>query len=342
MDYEAPIHVSWQCTGACNLRCIHCYADAGKPLEDELDTKEAKELIESVSNLGAKSMVFSGGEPLARQDIFELMNHTKDVGLTPIIATNGTLIDRRAARSLKDVKAAVAINMPALDGRVNDVFTKTTNSQRAKMEGLANCLKEGVPLSLGVAVTNLNIDELFKIVDFSYRIRINCDILATIPVGRASLGILPSPMMYEEKLRQILRNYSAVPMNVIDQGSGTRVSVYEPIYSKIMVEEGLKSPPRLCTIGKIMHVMENGTVRTCVHLPISSGNVRRKSLEEIWKSIHRSRLFSRLGDPDSLRGICGKCDHKHICGGCRARAYAVTGDLYSQDPICSKTLKEPR
>jgi len=336
MEVDVPLHVGWQCTARCNLRCTHCYADAGERSPDELSTEEAKNLIDSVSDLGARSLVFTGGEPFLREDITDLIGHARDSGLVPIIATNGTLIDEEMASFLKEVGAAVAINMPAVDPALNEMFTGVGNSFEMRNKGLMHCLERCVPVSVGVAVTALNIGEVARVIDFCLQKGISCDVLATIPVGRASSELLPSPVEYERLLRSLLRDYSAVPMNAIGDSSGTSVSVYEPFYARIVEEERGEMMPRLCSTGKTMHVMEDGSVRTCVYLPHTFGNVRRKGIETIWKGIRNSPYIKRLTDPGSLKGACGTCPHRESCGGCRARALALTGDPLMEDPMCTR------
>ncbi|MEM2979449.1 MAG: radical SAM protein, partial [Methanomassiliicoccales archaeon] len=112
---KLPIHIGWQCTNACNLKCIHCYASAGNISPYELDTQEAKNLIGSISELGSTSIVFTGGEPMMRKDLFDLVGYASDRGLHVIIATNGTMIDERSAELFKELEVAIAINYPAVD-----------------------------------------------------------------------------------------------------------------------------------------------------------------------------------------------------------------------------------
>lgn len=282
-------------------------------------------------------MVFTGGEPFLREDITDLICHTRDSGLLPIIATNGTLIDDEMASFLKGAGAVVAINMPAVDPILNEKFTGAGFSFGMRNRGLVRCIERSIPVSVGVAVTALNMGEVVRVIDFSRKMGINCDVLATVPVGRASSKLLPPPEEYEKILRTILRDYSAVPMNAIEGCSGTNVSIYEPFYARIVEEERGETVPRLCSIGMTMHVLEDGSVRTCVYLPHTFGNVRKKSLEAIWEEIRSSHYIRRLIDPGSLKGACGTCPHRESCGGCRARALALTGDPLMEDPMCTRS-----
>jgi radical SAM protein with 4Fe4S-binding SPASM domain len=307
---------------------------------NELDTKEALKLIESVADLGAKSIVFTGGEPLMRKDLFELVGFARDHHLFAIIATNGILIDRDIAKFFKKSRVAVAINLPTLDERSSEIFTGVFNSHNARMKGLMYCLEEGVPTSVGIAVTNLNLNEIVRVIDFSREKRINCDVLATIPVGRASSSLLPPVSEYEELLVDILDRYSAIPMNAIDRASETHVSVYEPVYARVIQERRNEEFSRLCSLGNAMHVMEDGSVRSCVYMPMSFGNIRRKELATIWKEIRGSKKLAELQDPHRLKGACGECEDREICGGCRARAYAIKGDPFDEDPVCTRCFTE--
>jgi len=200
------LHVAWNCTRACNLKCVHCYLDAGSPAEEELSTGEALRLISSVAELGAKSLVFTGGEPLLRKDLLKLIQHTHDLGIHPVLATNGTLLTNATLKILKRVGAGVAFNLPALDGTIYSTFTGVDSKNKdTVLETIQECLRDGLQCTLGVAVTNLNLGEVIKIVELARRLGAYCDVSMTIPVGRASFALLPNPFEYEALLRRLAR-----------------------------------------------------------------------------------------------------------------------------------------
>lgn len=331
------LHVAWNCTRACNFKCVHCYLDAGSPAKEELSTGEALRLIGSVAELGARSLVFTGGEPLLRKDLLELIQHTRDLGIQPVLATNGTLLTNATLKILKRVRAGVAFNLPALDGTIYSVFTGVDNKKKEKVLGIIQkCLGEGLQCTLGVAVTNLNLGEVIKIVELARRLGAYCDVSMTVPVGRASFALLPNPFEYEALLRRLARDWAAIPMSEIDPSLHTHVSVYEPIYVRISIEEGISIPKRpLCSIGETLHVMEDGSVRPCAFADVNLGHVKRSSLCEIWGNTVSSQWLRKLRNPQELGGACGTCSYSHVCIGCRVRAKVATESWFNSDPMCT-------
>ena len=338
-NHSSPVHLAWQCTNACNLKCIHCYANAGTKSKEELQTEEAIKLISSAYQLGIKSIIFSGGEPFLRSDILKLLEHTHGLGLFPIIATNGTLIDRQTAKIIKALGVSVAVNMPAATSKTYRMFTHS-DFHDAALTGITYCVEEKVPLSLGIAVSKINLGEVEEVIDFAISMNVFCDVLATIPAGRASLSLLPDPREYAELLNMLYSKYSAVPMNMTSGNSQTLVTVYEPIYTSIIMQKKrCDNIPKLCALGKLMHVMEDGSVRTCVFLPLSLGNIREETLADIWNRLINSWFLKELLDPGQLKGPCGICGYKYACGGCRTRCYNITGDWFASDPMCTQGIR---
>ncbi len=333
------LHVAWNCTKACNLECVHCYLDAGSPANDELSTDEALRLIGSVAEVGAKSLIFTGGEPLLRKDLLELIQYTHYLGIHPVLATNGTLLTNAALKILKKVGAGVAFNFPALDGRIYSAFTGTDNkTKETVLEIIQECLQEGLQCTLGVAVTSLNLGEVIKIVELAHRLGAYCDVSMTVPIGRASFDILPNPPEYEALLRRLAREWAAIPMSEIDSSSHTHVSVYEPIYVRISIEEGICIPKRpLCSIGETLHVMEDSSVRPYAFADVNLGNVKKNSLSEIWENTISSQWLKKLRNPQELSGACSTCPYSHVCIGCRVRAKVAIGSWFHSDPMCTLT-----
>jgi radical SAM protein with 4Fe4S-binding SPASM domain len=311
--------------------------DAGSPAEEELSTGEASRLISSVAELGAKSLVFTGGEPLLRKDLLKLIQHTHHLGIHPVLATNGTLLTNAALKILKRVGAGIAFNLPALDETIYSTFTGVNSKNKdTVLETIQECLGDGLQCTLGVAVTNLNLGEVIKIVELAHRLGAYCDVSMTIPVGRASFALLPNPFEYEALLRRLAREWAAIPMSEIDSSPHTHVSVYEPIYVRTSIEEGISIPKRcLCSIGETLHVMEDGSVHPCAFADVSLGNVRESSLSAIWENTVNSQWLRKLRNPQELGGACGTCPYRHVCIGCRVRAKVATGSWFSSDPMCT-------
>ncbi|MEM3709084.1 MAG: radical SAM protein [Nitrososphaerales archaeon] len=332
MSYNELVHIAWQCTYDCNLECIHCYA-ANDP-HKLLSTKQAKNLIKQASELGTKSFVFTGGEPLLRCDLLELVAFTRDSGMTPIIVTNATLINFEHIKLFNSCKASLAINLPALREEVHMNFTKVPSSLSKKLRALDFCLDQGLSISIGLAITSINIDEAEQILEFARSKGVPCDVLATIPMGRARLSTLPKPYKYKLLMNKLLDKWYALPMNAIDFGEFSKVSVYEPSYTALMSSKGFKVVSKLCSLSQTMHIMEDGSVRSCLYIPYSLGNVTKNSLTDIWLRSKKDKFLQKLCDSDRVKGKCGKCSFKKICGGCRARAYWIFKDYFAEDKVC--------
>jgi len=325
----SPHHIAWQTTYKCNLSCIHCYA-AGVS-KNLLSTTEAKRIILEALEIGVKAFVFTGGEPLLRDDIMDLIIYVSDLGLKPILATNGTLLDENRIRILKEFKASVAINLPAINEEIHEKFTGVKSSLRLKLNTINKCREYGLECSIGIAITKLNMVDIDSIIQHVENMEI--DILATIPCGRASPDIIPSGFEYYSLLKHLHDKWKAYPMNMYGKA---RIYVYEPIYNALLaISSYMESLSRLCSIGETLHVMEDGSIKTCIYLPYVLGNVRKTSLANIWRKLVYDKLIGRLRDPKELKGYCNVCKLRNVCGGCRARAYHMVGDLFASDPICS-------
>ena len=336
---KTPVHVAWQTTSSCNLNCIHCYANAGPTTRTAnlLSTREAMKVLRDIADLGAESIVFTGGEPLMRSDILYLVGYASDLNLKPILVTNGTLLDTDTIKQLRSVNATVTINLPTVNEEIHEKFTGVKSSLGRKLRSIESCLKYGLKCSIGVALTNMNISYVEEVLEYAKERGLYCDLLCVVPMGRATVNMIPKGKYYISFLLNILKTWKAIPMNAITSDVNTFVSVYEPIYPALMKMEGLEVSNRLCSIGDTIHVMENGYVRTCVFLPVVVGNVRKRRLTEIWEKLVKNDFIMKLKNPRNLKGKCRDCIFNEICGGCRARTYLITGDYFESDPVCYLT-----
>jgi MoaA/NifB/PqqE/SkfB family radical SAM enzyme len=178
--------VSWMTTNRCNLKCVHCYQDAGQAHPRELKTDEAKTMIEQIAKAGFKIMIFSGGEPLMRPDIFELVAHAAGQGLRPVFGTNGMRITPRVAAQLKESgAAAMGISLDSLDPKKHDWFRGVPRAYELTMKGIENCKAVGLPFQLHTTVVDWNQDEVCDITDFAEQIGAQAHyVFFLIPVGR--------------------------------------------------------------------------------------------------------------------------------------------------------------
>lgn len=328
--------ISWNCTQACNINCIHCYRDAGQKYTDELSTAEGKKLLEEIARAGFKIMVFSGGEPLLRTDIFELIEYAASLGLRPVCGTNGTLITEKMAQRLKDAGLMRAgISIDSLKASQHDFFRGSEGAFNKTMAGIEACKKVGLPFQIHTTATTYNQHEIIDIIDASIQWgAAGADIFFLVPTGRGK-EIEKTTLHteeYEALLKAIIAKKSEVAIDV--------KATCAPQYMRIAQEMGV--PMRYtkgCLAGTAYCIITpKGEVMACPYLPISCRNVREMDFDKIWAD---NTLFNELRQA-KLKGNCGICDYKNTCGGCRARAYYYyDGDYLAEEPWCSLTA-EPK
>lgn len=326
--------VSWMTTNRCNLKCVHCYQDADKEDERELSTDEAKKMIGEIARAGFKIMIFSGGEPLMRNDIFELVSHAASRGLRPVFGTNGTLITREIASKLKECGAcAMGISVDSLDPAKHDRFRGLPDAYALTMQGIEACKSAGLPFQLHTTVVDWNRDEICQITDFAQEIGALAHyIFFLIPVGRG-LFIEDTALQVqenEELLREIMAKSSEVDIDVKPTCAPQFTRVAEQMGIETRFTRGCLAGLTYCVIGS------EGIVRPCAYMTEEAGDVRERPFDEIWSN---SEVFAKLRS-EAYSGACGTCDYREGCGGCRARAaYYHDGDILAQDDYCAHSLQ---
>ncbi|KAF5087467.1 putative mycofactocin radical SAM maturase MftC [anaerobic digester metagenome] len=334
-----PTLISWNVTYRCNLRCAHCYMDAGNGGGAlELSTGEAKMLIDQVKQAGSPVLILSGGEPLLRDDIFEIAEYGTQKGLRMAIGTNGTLIDDRAAVRLAGAGIRkAAISLDSADPGVHDRFRGVTGAWERAVAGIEACRDAGIPVQVHTTVTLQNHRDLEGIAEFGESLGVrDFQFFFLVPTGRGKEVVDISPEMYESLIRRILRLRA-------DRGLSIRPTC-APQYVRIAAGMGLPvaEGERGCIAGiRYCRIDPTGEVTPCPYLPLGLGNIRRTPFAEIWNG---SEVFAALRSGEGLKGKCGACEYRSACGGCRARAYGIakggsgTGDCLAEDPWC---LYEP-
>jgi len=329
--------VSWNVTNACNLSCPHCYRDAGEKREEELNTQEAKMLLQQISQAGFKIMIFSGGEPLMREDIFELVEYAQKLGLRPVFGTNGTLISSEIANKLKSSgAAAMGISLDSISPEKHDKFRGVPGSFQKTLDGIKNCREAGLRFQIHTTVMDWNYDEIEDMTDMAVEIGASAHhIFFLVPTGRAvSLTKhIMQPEKYEELLERILEKQKQVPIEL--------KPTCAPQFMRIAKQKGIKTRFSRGCIAGIAYCLINpvGDVQPCAYLDIKLGNVRKTSFTEIWKN---NPVLKELRTMD-YSGACGVCKYKAICGGCRARAaYYHDGDYMAEETWCVYSSKNLR
>ncbi len=322
--------ISWNTTRRCNMHCVHCYRSAGaEPDPDELTTDEGKTLISGIAEAGFRILVLSGGEPLMREDVYDLIRHGRSVGLRVVLGTNGVLITPEVAANLKEAGAArVGVSLDHLDPAIHDRWRAMEGAWEASIQGMKHCREAGLPFQIHTTVSERNADVITKMTDFAVELgAVGHHIFFLVPTGRGK--DIESESLnareYEKLLADILKKQREVEIEL--------KPTCAPHFMRIARKKGI--PMRFtkgCLAGtSYCVIIPNGEVQPCPYLPIKVGNVRETPFPEIWAS---SEVFKTLRE-GKLGGRCGACDCADICGGCRARAYYYSGgDYMAEEPWC--------
>jgi len=349
----APFQVVWDVTYGCNLRCKHCYASAGRPLEDELSTDEALGLIDRLAEMGVPILAFSGGEPLTRPDILQLVKRARERGMYVAMATNGTLISPTKAKEMRDAGVEyLQISIDGADASSHDALRGIPGCFDRALDGIKNAVAEQFFVNISTTVTKRNYREVEDIIDLCDELGANWFMAYNfIPAGRGKDMIASdlTPQMREDLLKllhekgktsrcQVLSTapqFARVALQKCSEGS---VMVPTHFYNQVVEGRlfGLTEFIGGCGAARFyMAIRADGRIDPCVFFQKTVGNVRTDDLNEIWLN---DPLFLRLRDKDVLKGNCGRCEYRYQCGGCRARANGYFDDPLASDPGCIRNV----
>lgn len=342
--------VFWETTAGCNLACVHCrrLEVSTELTKNDLTTAEGCQLIEQIAQVGRPVLVFSGGEPLMRPDLFELANHAKYHDLLIALATNGTMIDQPLAKRIADTGFdRVSISLDGADAQTHDRFRGLKGSYDQARRALELLNEAGVPTQVNCTIAQHNknqIDQLIELGEGLGAVAVHYFLL--VPVG-CGQEIAEDQMLSSEEVEERLGRLYELEQKTELQIKATCA----PHYYRILKQRGgrpkerhptptghpahgsLHSTTRGCLAGTaVCFVSHQGEVFPCGYLPIEAGNVRLQSFAEIWKD---NNIFNALRKPQELIGKCGRCEYKMVCGGCRARAFYEFGDYLAEEPYCA-------
>lgn len=322
--------IFWETTRACNLGCPHCRASAtGMRSKDELTTAEAKNFIRDAASFSKPILVFSGGEPLVREDIFELINYAKSSGLKPALATNATMIDKEVAVRLKENGLSLAaVSIYGATCESHDAFCGKERAFTETLEGIGNLKQENIPFQVNTTITRKNVNEIEELARFSLKIgAVSFHVFFLVPTGRGKLlgedEILP--FEYEETFNRLFDLQMSFPLPI-------KVTCAPHYYRILHTRSKETNVSKGCLAGQsVCFISYKGEVFGCGYLPVPAGDLRKDDFKKIW---FESEVFKALRDESNLEGKCGVCEFKTVCGGCRARAFAATGDYLKEEPDC--------
>lgn len=338
----------WETTIKCNLTCAHCRrVETNEAVESDMSTEDGRRLIEQLAELGRGQgfmpiLVFSGGEPLCREDLFELIEYAVSLGVKPALATNGTLIDSDVARRVK--ASGVERVSVSLDGATSEVHNKLRQLEGSfedALAGIGKLREEGVEFQINVTLTKHNADQLYDIFELAKNIgAVAVHVFMLVPVGCGE-EFAQEDMLSSEEYEEMLGKIADIEKKDELQIKVTCGPHYERVRREMGVSKkghgggghpGNMATTKGCLAGLgVLFVGHQGDVFPCGYLPVNCGNVLKENLADIW---YENADLARMRKVSELEGKCGACGYKHVCGGCRARAYSASGNYMAQEPFC--------
>jgi radical SAM protein len=351
-DFDmAPFTIAWEITRACAYACVHCRADAQHKRDSrELSTDEARKLIERLAAFGNHPiLIFTGGDPMMRPDLFELIAYATEHGLRCSLTPTATALPTK--ERLGKVREAgirrIALSLDAPRPDVHDNFRQVPGSWRRTMDILHRAQEVGLSVQVNTTVSKHNVDILQEMIPFIQEVNaVQWSVFFLVPTGRAQLENMISPEQHEQVFNWLYDLSQSAPFDI--------KSTAAPMYRRVAIQrkraesngkavtfqgagfqyaDGLNRPTKGVNDGNgFLFISHIGEIQPSGFLPITAGDVRKDDIVDVYR---HSELFTDLRNPDKIKGRCGICEYRDVCGGQRGRAYGVTGDYLETDPACS-------
>jgi radical SAM protein len=347
---KAPFTIAWEVTRACAYACVHCRADAmHTPDPNELNTEEALRLIDRLAEFGSPILIFTGGDPMMRKDLHELIAYAAQKGLRCSLTPTATALPTTAR--LEKVRDAgirrIALSLDAPRPEIHDEFRQVKGSWQRTMDILRRAQSIGVSVQVNTTVAKHNVDILNEMVPFLQEVgAVQWSLFFLVPTGRAQAENMISPEQHERVFNWLYDLSKNAPFDIkataapmyrrvaierkrAEQDSGTPVTFQG---AGFQYADGLNRPTRGVNDGNgFLFISHVGDIQPSGFLPITAGNVRTDDVVDVYR---HSQIFADLRTPDKIKGRCGICEYRDVCGGQRGRAYGVTGDYLESDPAC--------
>ena len=347
---QAPFTIAWEVTRACAYACVHCRADAmHTPDPNELKTDESLRLIDRLADFGSPILVFTGGDPMMRKDLYELIAYATQKGLRCSLTQTATALPTTAR--LEKVRAAgirrIALSLDAPRPEIHDDFRQVKGSWQRTMDILHRAQAIGLSVQVNTTVAKHNVDILDEMIPFLQEVgAVQWSLFFLVPTGRAQASNMISAQEHERVFNWLYDLSKTAPFDI--------KSTAAPMYRRVAIErrraeldcdqpvtfqgagfqyaDGLNRPTRGVNDGNgFLFISHVGDIQPSGFLPLTAGNVRTDDVVEVYR---HSRLFTDLRNPDKIKGRCGICVYRDLCGGQRGRAYGMTGDYLESDPAC--------
>ncbi|QGH35850.1 TIGR04053 family radical SAM/SPASM domain-containing protein [Gracilibacillus salitolerans] len=355
-DYHKdPFIVIWEVTRACALKCLHCRADAQYHRDPrELNFDEAKHLIDQIQSMNNPLLVFTGGDPLEREDLLDIVQYAVEKGvrvsMTPSATPNVTKEVMKKAKDVGLSRWAFSIDGP--NKEIHDFFRGTAGSFDRTIEAINYLHELGMPLQINTVISKYNIDYLEEMKELMEKLNVVLwSVFFLVPVGRGQDKDMISPADHEKVFRWLYQVSKTVSFDIKttaaqhyrrvvlqQKAREQKIGKDDIAFQNVLSEgatgtvDGLGRAPKGVNDGNgFIFISHIGDVYPSGLLPVKVGNVRLQPLSEIYRE---SPILKQLRDPDQYKGKCGVCEFRHVCGGSRSRAYAATGDYLESEPYC--------
>lgn len=351
MDFnQTPFIVIWETTQACDLACLHCRACA-QPLPSplELSTEEGRELIDQVAEMAAPLFVLTGGDPLKRPDIYSLVEYGTHRGVRMSMTPSATPLLTHAAitRLHRCGLARLAVSLDGSTAGIHDAFRGVRGSYELTLKAIRWAGELGLPVQINTTITRRNLQDFESMVALLKTFNmVLWSVFFLVPTGRGQTQDLVTAEEFEEVFARLADLSTNVPFDIktteaqhyrrylAQKRTAKRRSNSAPVPMAAgkPLGDGIGRAPRGLNDGKgFVFISHHGEVFPSGFLPLAAGNIRQQPLAEIYRN---APLFKQLRDTSNLKGKCGVCEFRNICGGSRSRAYALTGDPFAADPSC--------
>ena len=333
IKFGIPIYAVFDITNRCNLSCLHCYSSEQR---EELTTTGVYHVLDKLSAAGVGMIDFGGGEPLLRTDIFDILTYSKQLELYTSISTNGTLLDENCAKHLKTLNIDhVCISLDGAKPETHDHIRDKKGTYEKAISGIKNCVNAGITTQISTVFLNSNINELRDMYTLLESLHVDgWYIYDFAPAGRGKE--LQQGVLTPEQRKRLFEYFQDIAPSskitlkpypyliTINSACGTETYFYKKYGRLTEFFKGCLSARWVC------HISSNGDLHPCHLLPHILGNLTQETFEDIWFD-KNNPVLKELRDRRLLKGTCGKCRYRDVCGGCRAQAFWKTGDYLEGD-----------
>ncbi len=341
-DFYKPRLIACEMTRRCNLACLHCRASAqSEPFPDELTGEEWRGVIDEIASLSKPILILTGGEPTLRRDIYKIAEYASSKGLRVVLSSNGVNLNRESIERMKNAGIKrLSISLDGATSQTHDNFRGVEGAFRQAVRGAKEAKETDLDFQINTTITRLNLEEVPGILNLAARLgAVAYHPFLLVPTGRASQ--LKAQEIPAEKYEEVLWWFAQIREKIALPIKVTCAPHYYRILHQRARERGKMLPTQTqgldaftqgCLGGTAFcFISSRGDVQPCGYLDLKCGNIREKRFSEIWRN---SEVFSHLRNLGKYQGKCGRCEFKRICGGCRARAYSVSGNYLAEEPYC--------